>query len=722
MDELRLGDGLSSWRGSLVLGACAVMLAAACARSETGGGGGSASTSHTATTSSGTGGAGGAGGATTSSSSSSTSTTSSSSSTSASGTGGEGGVFVQPPGTAEHPAEQEPNNLTSQANALPAGVEGFTAAVYPVGDVDIFRFTVTVQGSGVWISTSDGNGGCPAGAHTFVRVLDSSNGMLVTDSGAAGCISLDPVKVPSLGSLAPGDYYVHVESGDLTPIPYYLLDVEVIAPSCGDSVVQVGEGEQCDDSNMVSGDGCSATCTLESGSYLNETEPNDTQVAAELADGYPGAVGSISPVGDADWYSFHVTTPGSSVAAEISDGFKGCPPGIQPEIFLYSPQQNPIAHDTNSGLSPCSRISPVKYPAVSNLPVGVYAIKVASQYNLSEVPFYVLDLSVTPPGCGDGIRQPGEQCDDGGTAAGDGCSSTCQFEASYVDETEPNETPAQADPLPAGGAGFVGSINPAGDIDFYSFDVTIAGSSVFLSTTDGLGGCPANFDSRLTLYNPSHTQLAINDNGDLPPCSTISPSYTQSATNLPAGTYQVRTEYSGNNGTMSQYVVSVRVVPPGCGDSLLQPGEQCDDGDVVSGDGCSATCTSEAPYEIEPNDSTTKATPLWPGTTSWMGAISPIGDHDYYAFLLTSIGTPKITTHDAGNPSTCGFDTTIHLLDANGTEIAQDDDSGPGNCGEISDTAYPQVHGMQPGTYYVWVQRYNDTQAIPLYQLDLTIP
>ena len=34
----------------------------------------------------------------------------------------------------------------------------------------------------------------------------------------------------------------------------------VLGPRCGDSVVQTAEGEQCDDGNLVSGDGCSAAC------------------------------------------------------------------------------------------------------------------------------------------------------------------------------------------------------------------------------------------------------------------------------------------------------------------------------------------------------------------------------------------------------------------------------------------------------------------------------
>lgn len=39
-----------------------------------------------------------------------------------------------------------------------------------------------------------------------------------------------------------------------------------------------------------------------------------------------------------------------------------------------------------------------------------------------------------PPGCGDGIVQAdrGEQCDDGNTVAGDGCSGTCQIEPNHT--------------------------------------------------------------------------------------------------------------------------------------------------------------------------------------------------------------------------------------------------------------------------------------------------
>jgi large repetitive protein len=34
---------------------------------------------------------------------------------------------------------------------------------------------------------------------------------------------------------------------------------------------------------------------------------------------------------------------------------------------------------------------------------------------------------------------------------------------------------------------------------------------------------------------------------------------------------------------------------PACGDGHVDAGEQCDDGNTTSGDGCSATCETEAP-------------------------------------------------------------------------------------------------------------------------------
>jgi cysteine-rich repeat protein len=693
--------------------------------SSSSGTGGAASTSSVATTSSsvGTGGSGTGGMTTTSTTVSSTTSTTSttvSSSSGTGGTGGAGGAYMPPQGTAEYPAEVEQNNLKSSANPLAMGAKGFTAAIYPQGDVDVFTFTITQGGTSATISTSDGMGGCPAGAKTYMRVFDANNGVLATDSGMSGCVLLTPAANPSLAGLAAGTYYVHIESANINPILKYVLDIKLTAPGCGDSVVQVASGEQCDDGNTTPGDGCSATCHLENGNYLNETEPNDTQATGNLLDGYAGAVGQISPLADGDFYTFNVTTAGSSVTADISDGNGGCPNSFDSKIYLFSPTMTQLVADDDGGVSPCSKIDPNKYPAATNLPVGLYAIRVERFGNSATTPFYVLKVKVSAPGCGDGILQTGEQCDDNNTTAGDGCSPTCQFEGNYTSETEVNDTQALANHLPAGSDGFAASINPAGDLDYFSFDVTTAGSSVILATTDGVNGCPSGFDSKIFLYDPAHTEIANNDDGPVPPCSRISPATHAAAANLAVGTYTVKVQHLGGL-VQPSYVLTIKVSTPGCGDGLIQSGEQCDDGNTTSGDGCSATCQAESPYEIEPNNSTATANALWSGTSLWKGSINPLLDHDYFTFNLTAIGTPTLTTHTVNDPTACTFDTVIHLLDHTGTQIVQDDDGGVNSCSMISSALYPQVHNLPVGTYYVWVQAYNDVKTIPAYQLDLSI-
>lgn len=43
---------------------------------------------------------------------------------------------------------------------------------------------------------------------------------------------------------------------------------------CGDGIVDVEFGEQCDDGNVDPGDGCSATCTVEEGWNCADAQPS----------------------------------------------------------------------------------------------------------------------------------------------------------------------------------------------------------------------------------------------------------------------------------------------------------------------------------------------------------------------------------------------------------------------------------------------------------------
>lgn len=54
---------------------------------------------------------------------------------------------------------------------------------------------------------------------------------------------------------------------------------------------------------------------------------------------------------------------------------------------------------------------------------------------------------------------------------------------------------------------------------------------------------------------------------------------------------------------------TLKTVTPGCGNSVIEPGEQCDDGNTTDGDGCSSHCevktTQPAEVTVSSNDNVT---------------------------------------------------------------------------------------------------------------------
>ena len=157
--------------------------------------------------------------------------------------------------------------------------------------------------------------------------------------------------------------------------------------------------------------------------------------------------------------------------------------------------------------------------------------------------------SVTPPPppvCGDGNLDAGEQCDDGNTVNGDGCSANCT-----------TETPPP--PPPSCGDGNVDSGEQCDDGN----------------NTNG-DGCSAT--------------CCIETPPPPPPC--CGDGHVDAGEQCDDGNTT-----SGDGCSATCTIETPPPPPPCCGDGHVDAGEQCDDGNTSNGDGCSSTCQFEVTGE-----------------------------------------------------------------------------------------------------------------------------
>jgi fibro-slime domain-containing protein len=90
-------------------------------------------------------------------------------------------------------------------------------------------------------------------------------------------------------------------------------------------------------------------------------------------------------------------------------------------------------------------------------------------------------------------------------------------------------------------------------------------------------------------YSWSTTRGSITAAGLYTPPGTIGSAVVSAASASVTGTSNVTISASGGGGPNCTSGECIQI----CGDGVIEPGEECDDGNIVSNDGCSATCVSE---------------------------------------------------------------------------------------------------------------------------------
>jgi cysteine-rich repeat protein len=472
----------------------------------------------------------------------------------------------------------EPNDTPMTAVGFLAGGGNTSGTIDPVGDVDFYRVDVVDGGN----LRADLSSNLSCATDTFLELI-APDGVTVLgsddDDGVGACSAIVPAEDAFATDLAAGTYYFRVSAGTPGLTGAYDINVVASSPACGNGIREARAMEQCDDgaANGPAG-ACSSTC-----------QRNVTILSTLTAPTAQTIPGSIASSAEEDVYRIVVASPSFLVARTYAPASPDCEADTR--LTLYDENFVPLGENDQTLIDPCSMIHPLFDP-FATLAAGTYYLVVEEGTRSNSIASYQLQVEVVAPGCGNGIVEAGETCDDHDTTPGDGCSATCQFEG--LIETEPNAPLTNAEALGAN-VRALGRIDPAGDGDFYSVTVP-AGWSLAVDTYDPYGTCRGDLgmvDAEVLLYDASGATLGSDDNSGTGRCARIDPVEDTYAQVLAAGTYYVQVR--NNLGTETgDYRVDVQPIMPTCGNGILELAatEQCDDGNTTTQDGC-ASCQFE---------------------------------------------------------------------------------------------------------------------------------
>lgn len=388
------------------------------------------------------------------------------------------------------------------------------------------------------------------------------------------------------------------DAGDDAPGPTTSL--------CGNR--KIDPGEECDDGDTSSNDGCSAACKIESagpadacsGAPVNLVRVDATTLykgsltgtTAGLYNHYSSSCGGGSGA-DA---VYRIDPPMTGRAtARITAGFSA----IVSVRTSCSDSKTELgcADDTSSITTGRSEIA---FPVFQGAPVFVFV----DGYGGSGGDF-TLDVDVQTAVCGNGKAEFPEGCDDGDTADNDGCSATCELE----DMTTKSACPGMPYRLGAG-PGAPGKVSFAGDTSLLEHGGGSATSCTNGSGASNSGSGPnavyaitptvsGNLSLELLANYPNallhvRRECSGTENDTQADCAGAADALVPLKTSLPVTAE--RTVYvfvdSGNTSAHGLYTLDATLTVAACGNGLLDSGEECDDGNTNDGDGCSATCTA----------------------------------------------------------------------------------------------------------------------------------
>jgi fibro-slime domain-containing protein len=388
-----------------------------------------------------------------------------------------------------------------------------------------------------------------------------------------------------------------------------------LAVYCGNGVVD--PGEQCDDHNRRSFDGCSATCFIESGFKC----PPAGGPCARLCGN------SVIDSGETCDDGNFVSSDGCSSSCKLEPNYT-CATVGQPCVFTPPPPPPICGNGKIEGTETCDDGNANGGDGCSS------TCKIESGWRCP-----AMNAPCVAAKCGDGILAGTEACDDGNPTAGDGCSATCTIEAGA---TCPANGVACV-PMKCGDGKVTGTETCDDGLNdgkhgcsatcqvIAGWQCALAGTPCTPICGDGIVAGDEQCDEKGAVA--CCTALCKLVPGFV--CDSTKTPHSQNAASYcgdgvldgPANTTVRGSEqcddhntlpYDGCSPTCTNEPLCGTVntnLPPAsqtsvpfqcfaqCGDGIILPPEECDDGNSQSGDGCDANC------KVERNPVTTK--PAW---------------------------------------------------------------------------------------------------------------
>ncbi|MFO0550092.1 MAG: DUF4215 domain-containing protein [Polyangiaceae bacterium] len=320
-------------------------------------------------------------------------------------------------------------------------------------------------------------------------------------------------------------------------------------------------GQSCTPSDIGTGCAAGGLCTGEPPQCLAICEYLSADVDCPTGT-YCSKLNLCEPLSVGD------TAPVNAVCDDDAPYLADCGPegsSFRGVCFQVFPSEDPI----------CRRICETAHP---DCPAGEECLGVFTNASVG--------ACMDPGACGDGAVDlyTGELCDDGNQVSGDGCSADCKTPelaplCGLASTLDPNDVVIGT--TAGGPTGYPSGCDPfvATPVASYAFtppapgELTLTLSSVFPLELSLLEDCVATAELGCRSVEHETAKLHI-DFAEVPAEPTLV--VVRGATPVDAGSFILQSEF----------------VVASCGDGYVAGPEACDDGNQVSGDGCSADCAA----------------------------------------------------------------------------------------------------------------------------------